>query len=144
MVNVRPKMNGLNTYRKPILLYCDQATQTQEAEDPGSDVPPCQIGSSRPLIFPDYSPPPTRYVRGLRAAAILQQPITISSEEESFPTQRHQRLNTGLGQSNVVNTVGATATISHTKVISIYFLQVAMLTMNGNHRVIPLFKKSAH
>ena len=137
MVSEGPKMNRSNTHRKPILLYCSQATQTEddsvtldsvteddsEAED--SDFPPCRVGNLPPLIISHYSPViapshschPRAAMRGIQ-----QQRLTISSEEA-----HHRQPNTGLGQSNIVNTVDATATVLHTKVISRYFLHVAMM-----------------
>jgi hypothetical protein len=118
MVSERPKMNHSNTHRKPILLYCSQATQTRddselEAED--SDFPPCCVGNCPPLIS-HYSPVTVpSHSRYPPAAASGTRQLTISSEEE--PSQSQHRQHTGLGQTNIVNIVDATATVSHTKVI---------------------------
>lgn len=130
MVSEQPKMNRTNTHqRKPILLYCSRATQTQddsEAEDSDSDFPPCRVGNLPPLIshyspvtrqaFPSHSRRPQA-----AASTILQQQLTISSDSEEKPSQSqpHRRPNTGLGRTNIVNIVDATVMVSHTKVISI-------------------------
>jgi hypothetical protein len=124
MASKQPNMNRSNTHRKPILLYCSQATQTQDDSEAGdSDFPPCRVGNCPPLISSRYSPVTVpSHSRHPRAAAssILQRQLSISSEEEPSQTQRHRKLNTGLGRSNIVNTVDATATVSHTKVIIYY------------------------
>ena len=61
---------------------------------------------------------PSRYLAA--ASNIQQKPIIIISSEESEEhpqSQRRQQPNTGLGCTNIVNTVDATATVSHTKVV---------------------------
>ena len=94
MVSEQPKMNRTNTHqRKPILLYCSRATQTQddsEAED--SDFPPCRVGNLPPLIS-HYSPVThwafSSHSRHPQAAAstILQQQLTLSSDSEEKHSQ---------------------------------------------------------
>lgn len=122
MVSERPKMNRSSTHRKPVLLYCNQATQTQDdSEVEDSDFPPCRVGNDPPLIFrysPVTFPSSSRYPQAA-ASRILQQQPTIPSEEEPSQSlaQRHRQPNTGLGGTNIVNIIDATATVSHTKVI---------------------------
>jgi hypothetical protein len=110
-------MNPSNTHRKPILLYCSQATQTQDHDDSeteDSDFPPCRVGNLPPLISSHYSPVPFK----LHASGILQRQLTLSSEDSEEPshTQRRRKPNTGLGRSNIVNTIDAATTVSNTKV----------------------------
>jgi len=118
MVSERPKMNRY-THSKTAKFYHERSTQTREghenSETEESDFGPCLIG-----IDPRSSPVtlPSRY----RAAAsnIQQKPIVVVSSEESEEQpqpQRRQQLNTGLGRTNIVNTVDATATVLHTKVV---------------------------
>lgn len=120
MVSEQPKMKRSITHRKPILLYCSQATQTHddsEAED--SDFPPCREGNSPPLIS-RYSPVqaiPSRS-RYPRAAASGIQPTTSSKGPEEPPqSRRRQKPNAGLGQANVVNVVDSTAPVLNAKVV---------------------------
>lgn len=120
-------MKRPNTCRK---LYCSRSTQTydnsdDESED--SDFPPCLEGKSPPLM--SRSPVPTHSSRYLRAPAAnsSQHQLTISSEKKPHQSsQRHRQLNTGLGQTNIINTVDAT-----TKVFLHYLVHiVAMLMLN--------------
>ena len=141
-------MNRSKTHSKFITLYCERSTQTQEGQDnsetEGSDFGPCLIGNDPPIMSrPSPVTLPSRY----RAAAssIQQKRIVVVSSEESEEPQRRQQPNTGLGQTNIINTVDATATVLHTKVSSsIYSLRVAMLTANVTVRaaVILLFTTS--
>lgn len=50
-------------------------------------------------------------------SGILQRQLTISSEEEPPQSWRRRQPKTGLGQTNNVNIVDATAALSHTKVV---------------------------
>jgi len=120
MVSEQHKMKRSITHRKPILLYCSQATQTQddsEAED--SDFPPCREGNCPPLISESHCSPVTvlSRLRHPQAAADGSQQLTISSDEERPQSWRRQKPNTGLGQANVVNMVDTTAPVLRTKVV---------------------------
>jgi hypothetical protein len=116
MVSERPKMNRY-THSKTAKFYHERSTQTREghenSETEESDFGPCLIGDPRsPVTLPSH----------YRAAAsnIQQKPIVVVSSEESEeqPQPQHrQQLNTGLGHTNIVNTVDATATVLHTKVV---------------------------
>ena len=85
----------------------------ENSETEESDFGPCLIGDPRsPVTLPSH----------YRAAAsnIQQKPIVVvsSEEPEEQPQPQHrQQLNTGLGHTNIVNTVDATATVLHTKVV---------------------------
>ena len=144
MGSERPKMNRSNTHSKFITLYCERSTQTQEGQDNSetedSDFGPCLIGNDPPIMsHPSPVTPPSRYREA--ASTIQQKHIVVVSSEESEEPQRRQ----GLGKSNIINTVDATATVLHTKVSSsIYSLRVAMLMANVTVRAtaILLFTKS--
>ena len=121
MVSEQSKMNRPNAHRKPIPLFCDKSTQTQDSDESDSsetedsDFPPCRVGNSAPLISRSPLPPPPRS-RYFRAAA------SSVSEEKPYhhggQSQRCQKPNTGLGRTNIINTVDATATtVLHAKVI---------------------------
>lgn len=125
-------MNRSNTRRQPILLYCSRATQTQDDyEAEYSDFLSYRLANGPALIATHYSPP--SHSRHSRAAAsgIYQRQLTVSSEEEPSQTQRHRQPSTGLGQSNIVNTVGAAAMVSRTKVIRIF---LARSNANGEFK----------
>ena len=121
MLSEQPKMNCYTHSTK--LYYCEQSTQTQEghenSETEESDFGPCLISNSPPIM--SRSSPatlPTCYQ--VAASSIQQKPIVIiSSEESDEPPQPqcHQQPNTGLGKTNIVNMVDATATVLHTKVV---------------------------
>lgn len=108
-------MKRSNTHRKAILLYCSQATQTQDDSEAelDSDFPPCVEGNHPPLIS-CHSPEPQLW--------------------------RRRQPKKGLGQTNVVNTVDA-----HTKVVSKFvysLLHMAMLTANVNISAILLLREN--
>lgn len=106
MANERPKMRRSST-RNPIMLYCSQPTQTKDDSEPEkSEFPPCKEGNGTP---------PSRY----SPVALLPRPqqLTISNEEEEPPQSRHRQPNTGLGQTNILNTVNAIAPVQPTKVV---------------------------
>ena len=118
MVSKQPKMNHSNTHRTFITLYCSRATQTEpdnseaEASAEDSDFPPCRIGSMSPIMSrPLPVALPSRYPPKAAASGVqLEQRPTIiisSSEEpeESLQSHRGRKLNTGLGQTNILNTV---------------------------------------
>lgn len=105
--------------RSPVLLYCDQPTQTKESqpqdisEDDIFYFPPIIEGTSTPLRL---RPPPSPYFRYPRQPGTT---ITWTSEEEPEPLQppqphpahRHQKPNkgsgSGLGRANILNRVPA-------------------------------------
>lgn len=148
-------MNRSNTQRKSkfVTLYCNQSTQTQDSELEGqdnsetddSDFPPCLIGNAPPLMS-CYSPvqvtvPSHSRYYPREAASNIQRHLTISSEEPEEPPQSQSRChcrqpNTGLGQTNIVNTVDSdTTAVLHTKVVLIYSLvPEAMLMANETVR----------
>ena len=110
------------THSASTKFYYERSTQTRESQDNSeteeSDFGPCLlIGNAPPIIS---RPPPVTLPSRYRAAtsSIQQKPIVVVSSEESEgpQPQRHQQLNTGLGQTNIVNMVDATATVLHTKV----------------------------
>jgi hypothetical protein len=107
----------MNRYTHSQKFYSERSTQTREghedSESEESDFPPCLIGIDPPIM--SRSSPvtlPSRY----RAAKPI---VIVSSEESDEPPQpqRHQQPNTGLGKTNIVNMVDATATVLHTKVV---------------------------
>jgi hypothetical protein len=119
MVSERTKMKRSNTHRKFTTLYCDQSTQTQEGQDNSetedSDFGPCLIGNSLPIMLrPSPVVLPSRYQAAARSQ---QQPIIVISSEESEEPPQCRQPNPGLGQTNIVNTVDATATVLHIKVV---------------------------
>ena len=117
MVSERPKMNRYTHSQK--VYYHERSTQTREghenSESEESDFGPCLISNDPPIRSRSSESPvtlPSRY----RAA----KPIVIVSSEESdepLQPQRRQQPNTGLGKTNIVNMVDATATMLHTKVV---------------------------
>ena len=98
--------------RVRIRLYCSQPTQTQaESEtEPSSDFPPIREGNSSPLLGPIRTCP--------WVAREASQPLPVSHREAPPLSQRRwQPSVVGLGQSNILNTVSATAPAKHVKVI---------------------------
>ena len=85
-------------------LCCSQPTQTQpdEVEAESSDFPPIRVGK------PERMSP---------ASAMHQNQFSFLSNEESSQSRRHQQHNTGLGKTNILNVVDATAPMQHRKVI---------------------------
>ena len=123
MVSEQPNMNRY-TYSASTNFYHERSTQTREGQDNSeteeSDFGPCLIGNAPPIM--SCPPPvtlPSRYRAATSTGSIQQKRIVIvSSEELEEPQpQRRQQLNTGLGQTNIVNMVDTTATVLHTKVV---------------------------
>ena len=108
------------THSASTKFYYERSTQTRESQDNSeteeSDFGPCLIGNAPPIM----SRPPVTLPSRYRAAtsSIQQKPIVVVSSEESEGPQPQcrQQLNAGLGQTNIVNMVDATATVLHTKV----------------------------
>jgi len=125
-------MNHSNTHRTFITLYCNRATQTEpdnskaEASAEDSDFPPCRIGSMSPIMSrPLPVARPSRYPPKATASGVQQPTIIISSSEEPeelSQSHRSRRPNIGLGQANILNTVDATATVLHAKVLRSLFI----------------------
>jgi hypothetical protein len=101
--------------RNPIRLYCSQPSQTQaasESEAELSDFPPIRVfreGNSEPLFAPICTRP--------RAVREALQPLPVSRGETPPLSQRRRQPSAGLGQSNILNTVSATAPARRVKVI---------------------------
>ncbi|KAF8804430.1 hypothetical protein BYT27DRAFT_7258904 [Phlegmacium glaucopus] len=96
-------MKRSNPPHNHIRLYCSQPSQTQaESEAELSDFPPIREGNSKPLFAPICTCP--------QAAQEASQPLPVLSRREAPPlSQRRQQSSAGLGQSNILNTVSATA-----------------------------------
>lgn len=123
MVREQPNMNRY-THSASTKFYHERSTQTREGQDNSeteeSDFGPCLIGNAPPIM--SRPPPvtlPSRYWAATSTGSIQQKPIVVVSSEESEEPQpqRRQQPNTGLGQTNIVNMVDATATVLHTKVV---------------------------
>ena len=68
---------------------------------------------------------PSRYPPKATASGVQQPTIIISSSEEPeelSQSHRSRRPNIGLGQANILNTVDATATVLHAKVLRSLFI----------------------
>lgn len=94
--------------REPILLYCSRTTQTQEDSEhefdsDDSEFPPCRIGNLPPLRNTEHG----TLARYLREAAIADQqpPTTLRSPHY----RQSNTANSGLGQTNIVNTFDSDA-----------------------------------
>jgi hypothetical protein len=110
-------MNQSKTHRKPVVLYCSQPTQTQPEDDSKSEVasedsdfPPCLEGNLQPLISSSsYSPhwqavaTISRYPRA--AASVSGHGSQRQLTENDAQLQRHGKPNTGLRETNIINTV---------------------------------------
>lgn len=99
--------NNLRQVRpRYVPLYCSQPTQTHpesEAENSAesSDFPPIRIGKPMSL-----------------ASAVRRDQHQLSLSDEEPPQSRHRQLrNTGLGKTNILNVVDATAPVQHRKVM---------------------------
>jgi hypothetical protein len=93
-------------YVEYVPLYCSQPTQTQpesdyELEAESSDFPPIRVGKPERMS-------PTSAMRRNQ-----QQPSLLSNEEEPPQLCHRQQRNTGLGKTNILNVVDATAPMQH-------------------------------
>ena len=102
-------MKRSNPPHNRIRLYCSQPLQTQaESEAELSDFPPIREGNSKPLFAPIRTCP--------REAREASGPLPVSRGEAPL-SQRRRQPSVGLGQSNILNTVSATAPARRVKVI---------------------------
>jgi len=126
------KMDCNNPPPRCVPLYCSQATQTlpesdYEAESSESDFPPIRIGKR-------MSP--------ASAMRRNQHQLSLSDEEEPPQLRRRQQRNTGLGKTNILNVVDATAPVQRRKVTLYTSLQVTRLILNLNAREFILIRTS--
>jgi hypothetical protein len=121
MVSDQSKMQGNNSHRRHIPLYCNQSSEpTQnESEAELSDFPPIKERNSTPPSPAPSVPARSRYLP--QAARRYPQQHPLSSEEEP-QSQRHRQPKTGLGQTNMLNTVDAISPVQHAKVTPYIFV----------------------
>jgi len=123
-------MKSNNPHRTHIPLYPSQPSTTQnDSGDESSDFPSIRIRDSSPPI-----PSISAFPRSARPGETQRdsQPISLSSGEEPTQSQYRRQQNKGLGETNILNTVGGPAFVQHPKVRFKFY--IVLLITNENSR----------